>query len=162
MRATVGYVVTILVVVAGLVAVLHRTTHDPQVEQVRNIFVGLAKGQLSVQDRIDWIHLTALGMNVGETYERFPTEIDRAKYREAFIKGFSQGFRATRARASSFVNWRVYERKENTLTVAADLPKYGQTMLLVVSEDANRRLEAIQWLGGKTNDHEETATPPAS
>ncbi len=115
------------------------------VEFCRRTFQALGTGAPSVQSRIEWERLTALGIDVGAAYRGLPSDQERRQYRAAFVANFSNGFQQTGASASHFVRWRVEERTPERVTVAADYPAKGQTLLLGVSARGKKRLQVIQW-----------------
>ena len=145
-RATIGYGLMVVAVVAAVVYLMpSRPLND--VERCRAIFAGLARGRGSVQEQIDWMHLQALGQDLGAAYQVMKTDADRTRYRQTFVVGFSQGFQGTGARLSEFVNWREYARQGATVTIATDYPKHQKTLLMVLgtSSDGKQRLQDIRW-----------------
>ena len=149
-RSTIGYIVVTLGILGVLVFAfqgLTRTTGDPNVDFCRDVLTGLAKGKSSVQAHIDWAHLSAMDVDIGTTYTRLRTPVDRARYEDAFVESFAKGFHKAGGRVSAFVNWRIHEHKGDTITVAADLPRYSKTLLMVMSATEKKQLEAIRWLG---------------
>lgn len=145
-RSTIGYSVMVLAaVVAGIYLLPSRPLSD--VELGRAIFTGLARGSRAVQEQIDWAHLSALDIDVGSAYTMLKTDLDRSRYCDTFVVGFSQGFRHSGASTRSFVNWRMQARDGANVTVAVDDAKHHKTLLLVLgpSSDGTMRLQAIRW-----------------
>ena len=140
-----GYVIVTMAFVAALVFGLKWLRRD--VEFCRSVFRGLVNGSASVEQHIDWEHLRGLNVDVGATYTKLSTPLDRTQYREKFVEAFSKGFQLTGARSSSFVNWRVADRQADTITVAADYPSKKKTLLFVIPSVGTKRIEAIRWLG---------------
>jgi hypothetical protein len=138
-----GYAV-LMVSAAALVAfVLQAGKRD--VAFCQALFEDLASGKPSAQKRIDWEHLQALDVNVGATYASLPNEQERAKYRQAFVDSFSKGFRGAQGRVGAFTRWRIHERADDQVVVAADYAGKDKTLLLAVPASGNKRLEGIQW-----------------
>ena len=111
----------------------------------RKVFTGLARGKPSVQRQIDWEHLKAMDVDVGSTYQSLPTDLDRAKYREKFVRAFSTAFKFSGSLSAHFVNWRIEERLRDTVIVAADFPRRRQTLLLVIPASGKKQLVGVRW-----------------
>jgi hypothetical protein len=108
----------------------------------RDTFISLAKGESSVQAKIDWQTLTALGDNVGAKYNLIPTETEKQEFRTAFVTGFSSSFRDGGGSVDAFTNWRVTFNDSTRTEVAADSP--GGLLRLTVSErDSLERISSI-------------------
>lgn len=138
-----GSATLVLAAIGAAVFVMRARASDADLAQ--RILTGLANGQASIERRINWEHLQALGVNVGATYTRLPSDQERARYRDTFIRGFAEGFQRSGARPESFVNWRVQEREEGYSVVAADYAAKRRTLLLRLAKSGGRRLEGIQW-----------------
>ena len=134
----------VVAVVAGAALLLRPWLRD-DVGWCRRVFTGLAQGSQYIQDSIDWERLKALNADVGSEYRRMPNEEERANYRQAFISQFARGFRQSKAAYDQFTNWRVLERGQDAVVVAADYPAKQSTLLFEISELGGRRLEAIKW-----------------
>lgn len=135
-------VISILVVLAIVVPlrVMHR-----DVRFCRTVLRDLASGRQSVQSRIQWERLTAMGVNVGATYTALPNNQERTEYRRAFVKGFANGFAKTGARPEAFTNWRAQGREGGRRVVAAEYPAKHKTLLFRISSAWSQRLEAVRW-----------------
>lgn len=131
-----------LVVAAVVVAVQWRAS---DVAFCRKTFEGLVRGRQSVETRIAWERLQAVGVNVGETYSGLPSEAERAKYRREFIAHLAGAFRQTGVPAKAFVGWRKAGRVGETVVVAVDYPAKGRTLLLGLPASGRKQIEAIQW-----------------
>lgn len=136
------YIALTLLVVASVVGITRLSRGDAG--RCREAFQGLVKGRQSVQQRIDWGRLQAMGVNVGATYAGLPDDGARAKYRRLFVEYFSKGFLHTGARLDEFVRWRVHERTPERVVVAADYPAKQKTLLLTMAV-SGKKLEGIQW-----------------
>ncbi|MBI4322872.1 MAG: hypothetical protein HY596_01205 [Candidatus Omnitrophica bacterium] len=136
------YIAVTLLVVVALIGALRLTRSD--VARCREVFQDLARGKRSVQQRIDWGQLHAIGVNVGATYAGLPDEGARVTYRRLFVEHFSKGFLQTGARLDEFVRWRVHERTPEQVVVAADYPAKQKTLLLTMAV-SGKKLEGIQW-----------------
>lgn len=117
-----------------------------EVQFCRKTFTDLTKGRRGVQEHIRWERLRALGLDVGQSYSMLKSQQDQRRYQTEFISGFANGFQRTGTRAGAFVNWRIQQRRDKTVTVAADLPTHRKTLLFEVSTDGTRQLEGIRWL----------------
>lgn len=154
-RTTIGYVVLTLLAVAAFIVVLRphqirdarRVTQSgiAEIDFCRDVLTDLLHGDSSVVPRIDWEHFDALGVNVGRNYARLPDDQERAKYQKAFLSATALGFQVSRLTADAFINWRVHDRREGAVTVAADFPYRQRTLLFVLSATGQRRLEAMRW-----------------
>ena len=108
----------------------------------RDAFAGLAQGRLSAERQVDWEHLQAMGVDVGETYRRLPNAQERRQYRQAFIGQFAGGFASSGATTRAFTNW----RRAGGRLVAADYPAKQKTLLCGVSGSwITRRIVSLQW-----------------
>ena len=138
-----GSIALALIVAAGVVFVLRARTSELRV--CRDVLRGLIDGSPSIGRSIDWEHLRALGVDVGATYRRLPNERERAGYRQAFIEQFTEGFHQARGVADGFRAWRVQQRADAAVVVAADYEAKRQTLLMSVSASEPKRVEGIQW-----------------
>ena len=133
-------VVAILVVVASWVRVSNQ-----EVEFCRRTFGDLVHGRQAAQRAIDWEHLKAMGTDVGVVYQALRADKVKEKYRQTFIKGFSEGFRRIQGAMSAFTHWRVYKREATTTVVAVDDTHHKKTLLFTIPASGKRQLEEIQW-----------------
>ena len=122
-----------------------RMFHHDEVDFSRWVFTGLVNGSQYIQDEVDWEQLNALGTNVGATYRQLPNAEEQAGFRQSFIARIAQGFRKEKGRAEDFINWRLQERGDGMVVVAADYPAKRKTLLLHVSTIGSKRLTGIQW-----------------
>ena len=129
-------------VVAGAAGLLHHRLSD--VELGRRTFEALAAGASSAQSRVDWDHLTALGVDVGAAYRALGSQ-DRRAYREAFVTNFARGFQSTGATARAFVHWRVEQRTPHQVVVAAEYPAKRRTLLVLLPAAGPKRVVGIGW-----------------
>jgi len=136
------YTLVTLVGIASLVLLMRMSRGEVAVG--REIFQGLVTGKPSVQKRIDWAHLSAVGVEVGATYTQLPNEQAKAKYRRFFVEYFSKGFRKAGGSPKAFVRWRIQERTPAWVVVAADYPAKQKTLLLTMAT-SGRKLQGIQW-----------------
>lgn len=137
-----GYGGVVLAVVLGVAALMQ--LRNTEVNFCRKVFDGLIQGNLAIESRIDWDELKAMGVDIGSTYRGYEKELDRAQYRQAFIGSFGRGFRGEGGKLSTYRNWRIAERNDETVTVAVDDDLHGKTLLLTVSAVGPRQLLAIQ------------------
>lgn len=138
----VGSLILVLAVSAVVLAVVRMRQGDAQFAQ--RTLNGLIQGRVSVQRALDWEHLAALDMDVGQTYRGLP-EGERTPYRRSFITGFAQGFQNSGANTTSFTHWRIHERGAQTVIIAADYPAKQKIMLMTLSTTGPKRVQAIQW-----------------
>lgn len=139
----IGYAMLGLVAIAG-VAFVARASRS-EVGFCREVLKGLAEGKPSVKGRIAWERLRALDVDVGATYQALPNEEERAKYRQAFVLSFSQGFRQQGGAVKAFQRWRVHERRGTQVVVAADYVSKQKTLLMGIPASGPKKLETIQW-----------------
>jgi hypothetical protein len=139
----IGSVILVLIPVIALIVVLRLPSSE--VEFGRSVLRGLAHGRTSVMPAIDWEHLRALEINIGETYQQLPTETERANYRIVFIRNFSEAFRRTGTRVSQFKNWRIASKRAGQVTVAVDHPTQPHTLLMHVTTAGKKQLVSLQW-----------------
>ena len=137
------YIAVTLLVVASVVGVARLSKGEAGL--CREVFQGLVKGRQSVQQRIDWGRLKAMGVDVGATYAHLPDERARAEYRRLFVEHFSKGFLQTGASLGDFVRWRVQTQTPEEVVVAVDYPAKQKTLLLTLPATGAKRIQAIQW-----------------
>ncbi len=112
----------------------------------RRVFVGLVEGNHSVHKLIDWANFKAVGVDVGQAYLALPGDKERTGYQKAFIERFSLGFRQAKGTFKSFINWRLYDNRGETVVVAADYKAQdNKTILFTISKDGRKQLAGIQW-----------------
>ena len=141
----VRYIGLLVAIVAGVLLLL-QMRHPGDVELCRQTFRGLATGDMAVRDRIDWDHLTALGISVYEKYVDLPSPQDREAFQKTFIIAFSKGFGGVGATVRDFGNWRVHARTAEAVTIAVDHRKQRKTLLMVVPASGEGKLVGLQWV----------------
>lgn len=111
-------------------------------EFARSTFSALAKGDIAVQNKIDWPILTASGINVGAQYNAIPTETEKERFRLDFITQFASSFRESGASVDNFTNWKVTFSDSTRTEVTAD--SGGGLLTLTVGErDSVQRISSI-------------------
>lgn len=112
----------------------------------RNVFSDLMQGRFWAVNYIDWEHLKALDMNVGETFSRLPNEKERRNYKKAFIRSLAVGFSRTGTKIGDFSNWRILSKDSEKIIAAADYIKYKKTLLLTFTKSKiGKKLVSLQW-----------------
>src|SRR3989338_3103636 len=144
MDVNLRYLIGVVAVVCVIVLVL-RNPQEDAVRWTKQTFETLVSGRSSVQARIAWERLSAVGVDVGATYTKLPNAREQAQYRQAFLRELASGFRRSGARAESFVNWRIMEKSDEAIVVAADFPAKQKTLLLTVSDGKPRQVTGIRW-----------------
>ena len=134
-----------LAIVVAVLAVFLVRLGRGEVAFCRGVLAHLAQGRQSVQRQIDWDHLQALEVNVGEAYARLPNAREQEQYRRAFVQQFAVAFQRTGAAPKDFTGWRIAERSGPRIVVAADYPSKRRTLLLQVSGGWKKRVVGIQW-----------------
>ena len=142
-RTTIGYGLVAGAVTLAILLALKSTTRE--VDFCRSVFRGLVNGSPSVERKIDWEHLQAVGTDVGKEYRLFRLDSDRTNYRANFIGSFSRGFRLVGGSFGAFVKWRVAEKGPETVTVAADYPLKSKTLLFVIPASGEPKLLGLHW-----------------
>lgn len=137
-----GSILLVLVMASTAVGVARLRQSD--VRWGRRVFDQLTQGDASVERRIAWDRLQALGNDVGATYRALP-ETERPAYRRAFLAGCARGFAQSGAQPEAFTKWRVQGRRDGQAVVAADYAAKRQTLLLGVSTTGRKQLESLQW-----------------
>jgi len=142
-------IIIVIVLLAGLLFYINSKTNikDADVDFTRRVFAGFIKGRQSVQDMVDWERLKGMGVDVGQTYSGLPNGTERADYRRAFISTSALAYRQRRVGLSSFINWRLYGKKGDSVIVACDCKGTDKTILFTFSktEDGKRRLVGMKW-----------------
>ena len=140
-----GSVVLVLVVATMVMAAVRLTHRDAAF--CRQVLRDLVSSRLSVGRSIDWEHLNALELNVGETYRQLPNAEERQRYQMAFVENFSKAFRDAQGDVDAFGRWRILEREGNTTRVAADYLTANRTLVLTIADIGwgRQRIEALQW-----------------
>ena len=132
-------------VLAGLVTAGARLIRT-EVGFCRDAFAGLAHGRLSAERQVDWEHLQAMGVDVGETYRRLPNAQEQRQYRQSFIGQFAGGLARSGAAATAFTGWRRAGARDGEVLVAADYAVNQKTLLFGVSGSwFHRRITSMQW-----------------
>ena len=131
-----AFSVGVVVIIAALLRL-----SDRDVRFCRGVLHDLVMGRQSVQSRIDWERVTAMGVDIGATYAQLPNDGERAQYRRAFIRNFADGFRKSGGRLDGFTHWMVAPDG----TVSADYPAKGKTLVFHLSAGGHRQLEGIGW-----------------
>ena len=103
----------------------------------------LAKGDLSVEEMIDWNNFQAMGFNVGTSYSAMPNDTAKASFRKSFISSFSASFQKTGATAESLSNWRVLSQDSSKTIVVADTIKKTTFSFTVVKRDGKQKISAM-------------------
>jgi len=138
----------ILIFIIGLISIINLfgcAKIETDLQFSKRVFEGLCNGNRWVEKSIDWEHLKAMGVDVGNTYSGIIAERDRADYRKMFFYNLSYTFKASGGKTSAFTNWRVESRDANNTVVAVDTPS-GKALLLTLSyKGGKRKLSAIQW-----------------
>ncbi|MDD2679222.1 MAG: hypothetical protein PHO03_00250 [Candidatus Omnitrophica bacterium] len=137
------YAILAGVVIVFLIFIFQIRTGD--VNFCRAIFKDLAGGRYGVQKYIDWEHFQGLDIDVAATYNSFATQKEKTGYKKAFIQSFSRGFKNAGGRYKAFVNWRIYSKAGNQITVAADYQGRNQTLLFTLPSAGKKKLIALQW-----------------
>ena len=112
-----------------------------EVRFCRRVLTGLANGNPSVRQAIDWERLQAIGIDVGAAYAQLPSDKERREYQDAFIRSFAEGFRQQGGSVKVFTHWRV----EGDGTVAADYPAKNRNLLFQLSGGWRKQVVGIQW-----------------
>ena len=164
-----------VVAVVGVIVLVLRNPQEDAVRWTKQTFETLVSGRSSVQARIAWERLSAVGVDVGATYTKLPNAREQAQYRQAFLRELASGFRRSGARAESFVNWRIEESAESaemkaqsaqnksaegaerdarTMVVAADFPAKQKTLLMTLTVGKPRQVTGIGWKNAESADEE--------
>lgn len=131
--------------VIGLLFIAGCTGRETDTQLSRRILNGLCSGNQRVQGLIDWEKLKAVGVDVGESYSKIIAEKERQDYRKAFFYNCAFSFRAAQGKISTFSNWRVSNRTDNTTIVATDTPAGKVLLLTLANISGKRKLIAIEW-----------------
>ena len=139
----VGSVVLVVAVVAVVAAIARRGADD--VTFCQAVLKGLANANQAIQRKVDWERLKAMGVDVGATYTKLANERERSGYRRAFINSFSENFYRARGDLEAFRRWRVEERADGRIVVAADYEGRHRTLLLSLPASGRKQVVEIQW-----------------
>lgn len=132
------------VVAAALVALLAWWGLQGEVERCRRIVTRLAQGDPAVASEIDWEQLTAPDLDAGAAYRALTDPRDRRAFQRIFIGSFSAGFEYAQGRSAIWRRWRVVERKEDAVVIAAEHAT-GKTLLFEMGGLERKRLRSIRW-----------------
>jgi len=133
----------ILVVVVSLWGFLQ--IKNKEVNFCRGVFSGLISGKTSVVKFISWEKLKAMDTDVGAAYIALPNEKAKLAYRDSFITGFADGFRRAKSSLRLFKHWRIYEKDDSKIIIAADYPKSQKTILFTLTKSVKPKLIGIRW-----------------
>lgn len=136
-------VVGALLLTAAVVFVLR--VHNAEAAFCRQLLADLVTGKAAVRERIDWEHLKAFGTDVGAEYAKLATAEEKRLYQTAFVQQFSAGFRQGGGDVRSFTHWRVLEKQQDQVVVAADQEAKHQTLLFQVASGGPQQLMGLQW-----------------
>jgi len=139
----IGSIILVLIVIAGWL--LSRLVFTSDVAFCREVLKGLATSDMQVISKIDWEHLSAVGVDVGATYRALPTPQDRLRYERTFVQKFSEGFRQSGGRLEAFRDWRLQAREGDRALVAVESEAKQKTLVFSVSAARPKKVEAIQW-----------------
>ncbi len=131
-----------LVITAGLIFFLWLKSQD--INFCRNVVSNLVNGRYSVEKHIDWDNFKGMGIDVGAAYTKFPNEVEKKKYKIAFISNLSSGFKRVGGNFRSYVNWRVYSREADKVVIAADSRNGKVTTLFTLSVAGKKKLVSVQ------------------
>jgi hypothetical protein len=109
----------------------------------KETFEMLARGDATVDPKIDWKTLQSFGVNIGAEYVTFKTEADQKGFRDGFITQFSSSFIDQGGKLENFANWRVDEADTLKTVVIADSTN-GLLKLTVTDRNETRRLSGIE------------------
>lgn len=147
-KANAAYVAGVFAVALAIMLALKFASRD--VDFCKALFRELVNAKPKVAEKIDWEQLKAVGRDVGAEYRLFRLDKDRDDYKANFISGFAQGFRMSGGSFAAFTRWRVVDKDEEALTVAADYPLKSKTLLFVVPAEGEKKLLALNWSDEKT------------
>lgn len=119
---------------------------DQDIRFSQSVFSALVGGSAQAEGLIDWEKFNAVGLDVGNTYRGLADDRQKSDYRGAFIRNVALGFRKTGARFDAFSNWRVDEKTDALVVVAAEYRAKNKTIVFTISKDPNgRKLKEIKW-----------------
>lgn len=127
----------------------------PDVDFAKEAFKLLAEGDVAAADMIDWENLNVAGMDAGASYRPLASDTAREGFRNSFIKGYSNSFKASGGSADTLTKWRELSKDSSGTVVAADAPN-GNSILITVSHKDN--LQKVSVLALKSDQAE---APPA-
>lgn len=139
----IGSIIVGLLVLAGALVVVRVSRSD--VDLCREVLVGLTEGRPAVRHRIDWERFNALDVNVGATYSQLANDVERSRYRQAFLENFAKGFHHVGGDVRGFVNWRVQERRPDQIVIAADYTPKHTMLLMAVGRSWPKKIGEIRW-----------------
>lgn len=133
-----------VIVILALVVQAAYLVKNGDVIFCRRALYYLTKGRNAAQAMIDWDNLKAVGVDVGATYSSFDPA-NKKLYRKNFINRFAAGFLRVGGNYKSFVDWRVYEKNSDFVTVAVDYKKTGDVLLFELPRKGRKKVQIIQW-----------------
>lgn len=135
----------IALVIPFLFAGCKKVEQAGDVSFAKSTFESLARGDVSVESKIDWETLNSLGTNVGAAYVIMESDVDKAEFRKGFITQFASSFRDGGGSVESFTNWRATEHDKLHTTVSADSPN-GELRITVTTRDNVERVSGLEIL----------------
>ncbi len=118
-------------------------TGTADVSFARATFESLARGDSSVETKIDWKTFKSLGIDIAGQYVIIKTEADQKGFRDGFITQFSASFRENGGKIERFTSWRPTEADALKTIVAADSPN-GLLKITVTARDGVKRLSGLE------------------
>ena len=144
-RDTLVIIIIVIVLSAGWLFYRNIKNQGQDVNFARRVFVDLTRGRHSVQSRVDWQNLQAVGVDVGKDYSSLPNDKERADYQRAFIDNFALSFRRTGGSLKLLTNWRIYDDQDDLVIVAVDIKGRDKTMFFTFSKKGGeKKLVAIE------------------
>lgn len=136
------------VITAGVflcIFILTGCAERPDLNFCRQNFARFINGSLSVEKRIDWNNFQAVGINVGETYQKITGKKNREGYKRALIKAVGVSFSKAGGDFGLFYNWRVFQEDNARIISVAEYKKTKKTIYVTVSKSRPAQLVSIQW-----------------
>ena len=115
----------------------------PETDFARDAIVLLTKGDLAVDDMIDWETFKVFDTDVGSKYWYMPGEDAKASFRKSFIESFASSFRNSGQSMEVLRNWKIESKDGTKTTVTADHPNGKTLVFTVLLKDGWQKLSSM-------------------
>jgi hypothetical protein len=109
----------------------------------RDAIVLLTKGDVAVEDMIDWETFKVFDTDVGSKYWYMPGDAAKESFRKSFIESFASSFKNSGQSMEVLRNWKVESKDGNKTTVTADHPNGKTLVFTVLLKDGWQKLSSL-------------------
>jgi hypothetical protein len=138
----------IITLVVGFLAFWAGGQKSSDIDFCRNVFNDLINARGSAEKFIDWENFKAFNIDSGTIYQ-LTDRAEKEDYKTGFILGFAAGFKRVGGKLSDYTHWRIYNKEEQKVIVAADVLVKKQTLFFTLSKKGKRKLIGLEYVQKK-------------